>query len=506
MPWGTIEDVTTPTSVPAIRATLPPTTSIIEDHARCYRAVQSRDRRFDGVFYTAVRTTGIYCRPSCPAVTPRRRNVEFFATAAAAQRAGYRACRRCLPDATPGSAEWDVHADVAGRAMRLINDGYVERAGVEGLARRLGYTSRHLTRVLTRQLGAGPLALARARRAQAARILIETTTLPFGDVSFAAGFASIRQFNETVREVYGVTPTQLRKGSRAGTTTGRLALRLALRTPFDGQALLDFLGPRAVPGVEDVIDGAYQRTLRLPHGPGVVTLEPRDDRVDATLSVEDLRDVPAVVERCRRLCDLDADPAAVMEVLGSDPLMRPLLRHRPGLRVPGHADGTELAVRAILGQQITVAAARTLAGRLVLQHGKPLDKPVGKLTHVFPDASTLAALDPGTLAMPRTRARALVALCESIADGRVALDRSADRREVEAMLLEVPGIGPWTAGYIAMRALGDPDVFLPTDIGVRDTLRARHIDPARAGELASAWRPWRSYALMHLWATTKERP
>ncbi|MGH3385668.1 MAG: AlkA N-terminal domain-containing protein [Nocardioidaceae bacterium] len=476
----------------------------ILDDDRYYRAVTSRDRRFDGVFYSAVRTTGIYCRPSCPAVTPRRKNIVFYVSAAAAQGAGFRACRRCQPDATPGSPEWDVRADLAGRTMRLINDGVVEREGVPGLARRVGYTTRHLNRVLVEQVGAGPLALARARRAQTARVLIETTDLSLADVAFAAGFASVRQFNETVNEVYAATPSLLRSKAKQPVCGPGLSIRLAMRTPFDAGALLAFLALRAVPGVESVTDGRYRRTLRLPHGPGVVELTPTDDEVGCTLRVHDLRDVPAAVERSRRVLDLDADPHAVTAALGDDPMLAPLVRRHPGLRVPGHVDGTEIAVRAVIGQQISVEGARTIAARLVQQHGTPLASPSADLTHLFPDAETLAAIDPESLPMPRARGRALTGLCAAIATGDVRLDRSVDRETAIASMLAVPGIGPWTAGYIAMRALGDPDIFLPTDVGVRHALTRAGGDPTQAAALAESWRPWRSYALMQLWTSLSE--
>ena len=484
------------------------------DTEACYRAVQSRDRRFDGVFYTAVRTTGIYCRPSCPARTPAARNVTFHPTAASAHASGYRACKRCLPDATPGSPEWDVAADVAGRAMRLIADGLVDREGVGGLAERVGYTPRHLGRLLTQELGAPPLALARARRAQSARVLIETTDLPLTDVAFAAGFASVRQFNETLREIYAASPTELR-GRRGGTPTpGTVTVRLPVRTPYDGRALLDFLALRAIPGIEVVDADTYARTLRLPHGPGTVRLRlPQSDRVgetavaEATFALSDLRDLSAATERTRRLLDADCDPVAVAAALGDDDLVGPAVRSAPGLRVPGHVDGDEVAVRAVLGQQVSVAGARTVAARFVQQWGDRIDTDVPGLTHLFPSSATLAQQDPESLPMPRARGRALVGMCATLDAGDIVLDRGADRDDVRAGLLALPGIGPWTADYIALRALGHPDVFLPTDIGIRDALAGLGQDPSRAAQLAERWRPWRSYAQVHLWNTltrTKE--
>jgi len=397
-----------------------------------------------------------------------------------------------------------VDADVAGRAMRLIADGVVDRDGVDGLAARVGYTSRHLTRILTAELGAGPLALARARRAQTARVLIETTAMPYADVAFAAGFSSVRQFNDTIREVYASSPTELR-GRRRGprSSTGQVTMRLAVRTPFAGRALLAFLAARVVPGVEVAADGSYARTLALPHGSGTVHLQLEDvlepgriAQVPATFRLDDLRDTAAAVERVRRLLDADCDPIAVSDAFGGDRVIGPLVRATPGLRVPGHVDGHEVAVRAVLGQQVSVAGARTVAGRLVAAYGRPLTQPEDGLTHLFPDAATLAGLDPGDLPMPRARGRALTGLCAALADGSLALDRGPDRDDVRRRLVALPGIGPWTADYIALRALGHPDVFLPTDLGVRHAL-------ARAGaELDDdAWRPWRSYALVHLWHT-----
>ncbi len=495
------------------------------DPQACYRVVQSRDPRFDGVFWTAVRTTGIYCRPSCPARTPAPRNVTFHPSAAAAQAAGYRACRRCRPDASPGSPDWDVAATTAGRAMRLIADGVVDREGVPGLADRLGYTPRHLTRLLGDELGAGPLALARARRAQAARTLVERTDLTLTEVAHAAGFASVRQFNQTVREVYAATPGQLRE--RRGRTdrpapphgvrpSGSITLRLPVRTPFAGRALLDFLAYHVVNGVEAAGPGWYARTLDLPHAPGTVRVELDDAGLDlsggtaqvrATFVLEDLRDTLAAVERVRRLLDADADPTAVDHDLAEDRLLGPLVRRQPGLRVPGQVDGDETAVRTVIGQQVSVVGARTVTGRLVAAHGRAVATDVPGLTHLFPRPADLADVDPATLPMPRARGRALVGLCAALASGDVVLDRGADRAQVRTSMLALRGIGPWTADYVALRALGHPDVFLPTDIGVRNALVALGVDPAHARDpraverLSESWRPWRSYALMHLWAT-----
>lgn len=482
------------------------------DPESCYGAVKSRDRRFDGVFYTAVRTTGIYCRPSCPARTPALANVSFHPSPAAAQAAGYRACKRCLPDATPGSPDWDVAATAAGRAMRLISDGVVDREGVDGLARRVGYTSRHLSRLLAGEMGAGPLALARAKRAQTARVLLETTALTCADIAFAAGFSSVRQFNDTIREVYAASPTGLRgrRGSRP--TTGTVTMRLAVRTPFAGRALLAFLAHHLVPGVEVAGDGWYARTLDLPHAPGTVRLDIVDALdegptafVTATFTLQDLRDTAAAVERTRRLLDADCDPVAVSDHLAGDPVIGPLVRATPGLRLPGQVDGDETAVRAVVGQQVSVTGARTVTGRIVAEHGRLVDTHLPGLTHLFPDASTLACVDPGTLPMPRARGRALVGLCAALAAGDVALDRGPDRDDVRRALVALPGIGAWTADYVTMRALGHPDLFLPTDIGVRNALTGLGHAPATVIATADTWRPWRSYALMHLWNTLMPR-
>ncbi|MGW5326556.1 AlkA N-terminal domain-containing protein [Streptomyces sp. NPDC004014] len=450
-----------------------------------YEAVRSRDGRFDGAFFFAVVTTGIYCRPSCPAVTPKRSNVRFFRTAAAAQGSGFRACRRCRPDAVPGSAEWNVRADVVGRAMRLIGDGVVDREGVAGLAARLGYSARQVQRQLTAELGAGPVALARAQRAHSARTLLRTTDLPVTEIAFAAGFASVRQFNDTIRQVYDATPTGVRaaaprgRGARRATADAGVPLRLAHRGPYQRAAVFDQLAREAVPGVEEVtgVPGrrTYRRTLRLPHGTGTAAVEERarvpkpgggrhpGGWLQARLHLTDPRDLTTAVQRLRRLFDLDADPYAVDERLSADPRLAPLVAARPGLRSPGAVDPLEPAARALVG----VAGA---AG-LVRRYGKALDAPCGSLTHLFPEPGALAGPEPGG---------PLGALAAALADGTVRLDPGADRDEAHRALLALPGMAPAVAATLRTRALADPDVAPP---GL---------------DTPDAWRPWRSYALQHL--------
>jgi AraC family transcriptional regulator of adaptative response / DNA-3-methyladenine glycosylase II len=514
---------------------------VIDDFERCYRFMQSRDPRYDGFFVVAVKSTGVYCRPSCPARLPYRRNVRLFRSVAAAQDQGFRACKRCDPDAAPGSPHWNRRAGVAGRAMRLIADGAVDRDGVGGLAARLHFSERQLNRILVAELGAGPVALARAQRAQSARTLIETTDLRFGEVAAGAGFGSVRQFNDTLRAVYGRTPSELRGRARRrqppAPAAGALELRLPARQPFDGEALLAFLAARAIPSVEAVAGGTYRRTLRLSHGGAVAALTPEAGALRCELRLDDVRDLTASVARCRRLFDLDADPVAVSSHLGADPLLGPLVRRHPGLRVPGTVDGFEIAVRAIVGQQVSVAGARTILGRLAEEHGTAVAEdrgtapesehgtPVAEdrrtapasengpppadglgLTRRFPAAEALAGADPASLPMPRGRARALIEVARLTASGELVLDAGADPDEAREQLIGIPGIGAWTAGYIAMRALGDPDVFLPQDVGVRHALeqlsgehavRASTRSPGKPDD--EAWRPWRSYAVMHLW-------
>lgn len=487
----------------------------LDDEAR-YRAMLARDQRFDGRFFVGVKTTGIYCRPSCPTpVQPKRSNIDFYPAAAAAQRAGFRACKRCRPDATPGSPEWNLRADLVGRALRLISDGMVDREGVKGLARHVAVSERHLHRLLTDEVGAGPIALARAQRAHTARILIETTEIGFAGVAFAAGFSSIRQFNDTVRDVYATTPSDLRatalrrtprsRNSQGSDAAAPITIRLAVRRPFDHAHLFGFLAARAVDGVEAWDGQSYARSVALTHGPAVVELTPADDHVTATFRLTDLRDLAAAVARTRRLLDLDADPVVIDESLAADPVLRRAVRRDPGRRAPGALHLHEVVIRAVLGQQVSVASARTAAERLTARFGRLLPAAQGAVDRLFPDADTLADADPTDLGMPRARGRAVVGLAAALAEGTLVLDAGSDRRDTFDALLSIRGIGPWTASYIVMRALSDPDVLLSTDVAARagaSRLGLPDAPPALV-EHAARWAPWRTYATHHLWTASK---
>lgn len=478
------------------------------DTERCVRAVQSKDARFDGWFFTAVLTTRIYCRPSCPVVPPKVENMTFYPSAAACQQAGFRACKRCRPDTSPGSPEWNARADTVARAMRLIRDGVVDREGVPGLAARLGYSTRQIERQLLAELGAGPLALARAQRAQTARLLIETTALPMAEVAFAAGFASIRTFNDTVREVFALAPGELRtRATRSRTapsqTPGVISLRLPYRAPLNPSNLFGHLAATGVPGVEEWLDGAYRRTLNLPYGHGIFALTPRPDNIACRLALTDPRDLTIAISRCRWMLDLDADPVAVDDQLRTDELLAPLVDKAPGRRVPRTVDAAEFAVRAVLGQQVSTAAARTHAGRLVTAHGEAIEDAEGGLTHLFPASEALATLDPQSLALPGTRRTTFMSLVGALADGSLQLGIDSDWDKARAQLIAIPGFGPWTVEVIAMRALGDPDAFLPGDLGMRRAAAELGLPstPAALTNRAAAWRPWRAYAVQYLWAT-----
>lgn len=489
-------------------------TTGLPDPEACYRAVTSHDHRYDGWIYVAVRSTGIYCRPSCGSVTPTRENCSFHSTAAAAQQAGFRACLRCRPDAVPGSPQWDMRADTVGRAMRMISDGVVDRDGVSGLAARLGYSERQLNRLITAELGAPPIALARAQRAHTARVLIEGTAMPMADIAFAAGFSSVRQFNDTVRAVFARPPSALRtrRSTRATNGAGVLSLRLPVREPFHADGLFDFFERRQITGIESARrtpEGwVYARTVGLAHGAAALGLHWDARRLTLKLSLEDFRDLTQAVRRARRLLDLDADPVAVDATLRSACWLTEYVEAAPGLRVPGVVEGQELAIRALLGQQISVAAAANAGAKLVTRYGarSPIIATEPGLTYLFPTSAALAEIDSTELPMPRSRATALVGLGAALVDGTVDLDIGSDRREARAQLLALKGIGPWTADYVTMRALGDPDVFLATDLIVRRAAAAAGL-PADLGPLddaAKVWAPWRSYATMHLWRASPQ--
>ncbi|GAA3831196.1 DNA-3-methyladenine glycosylase 2 [Sphaerisporangium flaviroseum] len=575
------------------------------DFDSCYRAVSARDTRFDGRFYTAVTSTGIYCRPICPARTPARKNVRFYRHAAAAEAAGFRPCRRCRPELSPGDPGWDVPADLIGRALRLIDDGVADEYGVAGLAARLHVTERHLLRLFTTQLGAGPLAVARTRRLLLAKQLLTETALPITDVAFAAGFGSVRQFNASMKDAYGFTPGTLRTasggtlvahanrtrtpggpgetsggagetsggagetpggagetpggpgGNDAGVGSASLTLRLNYRAPYDAQTLLGFLAARAVPGVEEANPARYRRAVPG----GVITLVPADGHVKLSVTLADTRHLARIVARCRRLLDLDADPQAIATALEATSL-RPLVTSRPGLRVPGAFDGFELAVRAVVGQQVTVAGARTLLGRLAARAGTPSrprnhlptgpddtgpkdvgPKDVGpedvgpedvgpelnglggtgpeediRPDHtrprgiapeqdigpylLFPSAEQLAEADLSGLGLTGQRITTLRTLAERVANGEIQLDGGADPAETTARLMAVPGIGPWTTGYVVMRALRDPDAWPVGDLGLKRAMKALDIPEADI----ERWRPWRAYAALYLWSSEAGLP
>ncbi|WP_154792177.1 DNA-3-methyladenine glycosylase 2 family protein [Occultella kanbiaonis] len=495
--------------------------------AERYRAIAARDARFDGLFITAVSSTGIYCRPSCPARTPKPENVTFYLTSAAAQEAGYRACRRCLPEAAPGTPEWNLRGDLVGRSMRLVADGVVDREGVSGLASRLGYSSRQVQRLLVAELGAGPLALARAQRAQSARALLTGTDLRLSDVAFAAGFGSVRQFNDTINEVFGTRPRDLRlrgrraTGDRGGAPVGtaiRLSLTLPVRAPFDAAGIVGFLASRAIEGVEVArLDGpelVYARTLELPHGPGAaqVTCTPTGTgawQVDLVLELAALSDVAVAVARVRRLLDLDADPTAVDAALAADHGLAQSVASTPGIRVPGAVDPHEVVLRAIIGERASVAAARTQLSRLA-SSGEPYRSSIPGLTRVFPTTRRITE-DGLRQDLGARKRQAVLEAARALAVCDLVVDVGQDPVELRRTLQARSGIRPSTASYVAMRVLGDTDAWLDGDTALvagatvlgmlGDVPQAR-----RSRDLAVralAWSPWRSYAQMHLWGAAE---
>ncbi|MEU8248283.1 DNA-3-methyladenine glycosylase 2 family protein [Nonomuraea sp. NPDC048916] len=545
------------------------------DFDSCYRAVSARDARFDGRFYTAVTTTRIYCRPICPARTPASRNVRFYRHAASAEAAGFRPCKRCRPELSPGDPGWDLRGDLVGRALRLIDDGDADDSGVAGLARRLHITERHLHRLFVAELGVGPLAVARTKRLLLAKQLLTETALPVTEVAFAAGFGSVRQFNAVMRETYGFTPSELRATARGpaaaraltgdgpvpdspvpggsvpggsvpggsvpggsvlggsvpgdgaaeaglaggvvggvlagGPTGGGLAgggvsggggqavvaapaafrLRLHRREPYDVEGIFGFLASRAIPGLETADTASYSRAVPG----GTITLTPKPGHLALDVEVDDIRQLARIVARCRRLLDLDADPHAIAAALGQTSLA-PLVEARPGLRVPGTFDGFELAVRAVVGQQISVAGARTLLGRIVARTGRDTGSPT--FTHLFPTPAELAEADLQGLGLTNRRIATLKELASRTGDGRIDLDGGQDPAEAVTELLQVPGIGPWTASYIALRALRDPDAWPVGDLVLTKRLACLGIPD----DHIERWRPWRAYAALHLWSSS----
>jgi AraC family transcriptional regulator, regulatory protein of adaptative response / DNA-3-methyladenine glycosylase II len=475
--------------------------SMHEDFEACYRAMSSRDARFDGRFFIGVTSTGIYCRPVCPAQTPRRANVRFYKTAAAAEAAGFRACRRCRPQHAPGTVQPAADDRLADRALRLLAAGAADGvSGISAVAEQLEVSDRHLHRVLRDAVGAGPLTLARMRRLQAARTLIEQTTMPITDVAFSAGYSSLRQFNSELRTGVGATPTELRRRGPAKLDgDGAIVLRLGVRPPFDGGALLDFFAARAVTGVESCSATALIRSVSLPHGAAVVELEPHDVHLTARLWLDDVRDLGAAVDRCRRLFDVDADPQAIAAVLRADPLLAPLVAASPGLRVPGAVDGDEIAIRAVLGQQVSVARATALATRLTDQLGTPIAQSRRGVDRLFPSSAAVAGADLGGLGLTGERVATLRRLSDALARGVIELGPGADGSRARAELRAIRGIGEWTTTYIAMRALRDPDAFPAADLGLRHGFTRAGGDVSVLSERAQRWRPWRAYATVHLW-------
>lgn len=464
-----------------------------------YRAVAARDQRFDGNFVFAVVTTGIYCRPSCPARTPLQGNVRYFAVPAAAVAGGFRACKRCRPDSVPGGRHWDHRGDLAARALTLVGAGAVDDGGVAGLARQLAVSERHLHRTMVDEVGVGPLALARTRRAQMARLLLDQTELSVTDVAFAAGFASVRQFNDVMREEFGCSPRELRRSAETPdrpAEVGAITLRLAAREPFDGERLVTFLASRAIPGVEAIDDG-YVRSLTS-DGSVLVRVAAAETGIVAHLTLAELSSLPSAVRALRRVFDLDADAPAIDDALVADRPLRRLVRQRPGLRVPGAVSGFEIAVRAVVGQQVSVAGARTLLGRIVAVCGQELAGPPGpEVTRAFPTPAALADADLAGLGLTGRRIATLRAVARAVSSGELNLEPGADRATTRSALLAIVGVGPWTADYIGLRALQDPDAFPAADLVLKRRVDAERLNPER-------WRPWRAYAALHLWTDTAE--
>ena len=482
------------------------------DRRTCRRARLARDARFDGRFFVGVKTTGVFCRPICPAVSPKERNVEYFRSAAAAAEAGFRACLRCRPECAPGTPAWTGAPATVARALRLIADGGLETANVDALAERLGVGARHLRRLFVEHLGASPIAVDQTRRLLAAKRLIDETDMPLTAVALSAGYRSIRRFNAAFLESYGRSPRELRRvrttndsnGYESGLRAPRYSFQLRYRPPLDWDSLLAFLGPRAIPGVEAVEGGAYRRNIEIAGAKGWFEVRPGGANT-LKLLIEFPESAPMlrIVSRVRRMFDLDSDPMLINAHLAHDKAMKPLVTARPGLRVPGAWDGFELGVRAILGQQVSVSAATTLAGRLVKALGHPVLEPAGGLSHTFPPPQEVAEWRTPQIGIPGKRAEAIRAFALAVASGEISFDPAANADEFRHRLRNIPGLGEWTSEYVALRGLGDPDAFPATDLGL---LRASNVRSARElMDRAEPWRPWRAYAALHLWTGLLKR-
>ena len=463
----------------------------------------ARDARFDGRFFTAVKTTGIYCRPICPARPPKLENCRFLPTAAAAQAAGFRPCLRCRPETAPELGAWRGTSNTVSRALALIDAGALDAADVTGLADRLGVGDRQLRRLFVRHLGATPVAVAQTRRVLLAKQLLHETSLSMAEVALASGFGSVGRFNEVFQALFASPPAALRR-QRHGSTPGssELTLSLSYRPPFDWKALLGFFAARAIPGVEHVADGVYRRTIELGGLAGTIAVanEPARHRLRATIRVPRVDVLPTIIARLRRMFDLGADPVVIGAALSREPRLASCVAARPGLRVPGAWDGFELGVRAIVGQQVSVAAATRLAGRIAREFGRPLAPGLAQpgLIHTFPQPAVLACA--AISGMPAARARAIATLAQADAGGQL-FERGADLASSVARLCALPGIGEWTAHYIAMRAMREPDAFPAADVGLLRAMGNEGGRPSVAALLAcaEAWRPWRAYAALHLW-------
>jgi AraC family transcriptional regulator of adaptative response / DNA-3-methyladenine glycosylase II len=466
----------------------------------CFRALRSRDARFDGRFFTAVRTTGIYCRPICPARAAKRENLVFFAHAAAAEDAGFRPCLRCRPDAAPSTPTWGGTRAVVSRALRLIAEGALDGGDVDDLGARVGLGARHLRRLFLRHLGATPVAVAQTRRLHLARTLIHTTPLPLSDIAFGSGFSSLRRFNAAFRAAYGIPPTSLRKRGPRAAASAQIELRLNYRPPYDWPGILDFLRARAIAGVERVTDQEYARTVGIENESGIIRVRhaPRGEHLVLSIPLSLSTSIHRIAERVARMFDVGADPDIIASQLSRDRQLGAVVRRHPGVRVPGCWDRFELAVRAIVGQQITVAGATKILGRIARTYGSSLEGGDPDLDTRFPTAEILAQVDLS--GMPAARARTLRELARSVAGGSNCLDTGASLETSIARLVAIPGIGPWTAHYIAMRALGEPDAFPTGDVALRRA--AGHGSPLTEAALlrrAERWRPWRAYAAIYLW-------